>query len=79
MVKALGAMRMGKTLTIAEVSKRSGVGISTLDHWRIDGMGPPAQRIDGRISYDEEAFEAWLATYKASSATGRQRPGPRRR
>ena len=68
-----------KRLTIAEVSERSGVGISTLDHRRIDGMGPPAQRTDGRISYDEEAFESWLANYRANSDKGRQRPGPRRR
>lgn len=69
---------MNRKLTIAEASERSGVAISTLDHWRMDGMGPPAQRIDGRISYDEEAFEAWLTAYRARPA-GRQRPGPRRR
>lgn len=70
---------MSRRLTIAEASERSGVAISTLDHWRIEGMGPSSQRIDGRISYDEESFEAWLVTYKASSEGGRRRPGPRRR
>jgi hypothetical protein len=67
---------MNRRLTIAEVFERSGIPISTLDHWRIDGMGPPAQRIDGRISYDEQAFEAWLANYRVNSSKGRQRPGP---
>jgi DNA-binding transcriptional MerR regulator len=70
---------MSQRLTIGEVSERSGVSISTLDHWRIDGMGPPAQRIDGRISYDQESFEAWLAVYSANSGKDRQRPGARRR
>lgn len=70
---------MARRLTIAEVSERSGVAISTLDHWRINGMGPAAERIDGRISYDEEAFEAWLQTFNARAESGRRRPGPRRR
>lgn len=70
---------MQRRLTIAEVSQRSGIGVSTLDHWRIDGMGPPSQRIDGRISYDEDAFQAWFEAYKKSVNLGRMRPGPRRR
>jgi hypothetical protein len=70
---------MSRRLTPLEVHERSGVAISTLDHWRISGFGPPAERINGRISYDEEAFEVWLATHKAASQKGRQRPGPRRR
>lgn len=68
-----------RRLTIAEVSELSGVSISTLDHWRIDGMGPPSQRIDGRISYDPDAFETWLLAYKQNASAGRLRPGPRRR
>lgn len=72
-------LNIRRRLTIAEVAKRSGLAISTLDRWRIDGMGPPANRMDGRISYDEQAFEAWLTVYKANSGTGQQRPSPRRR
>lgn len=71
--------RTQRLLTIAEVAERSGVRISTLDHWRINGMGPPFQRIDGRISYELEAFEAWLAIYEKNTRAGRLRPGPRRR
>jgi DNA-binding transcriptional MerR regulator len=61
---------MHRKLTIAEISQRSGLGVSTHDHWRIDGLGPPSQRLDGRISYDEEAFEARLAVYRQSSIDG---------
>lgn len=70
---------MNRRLTVAEVSERCGVAISTLDHWRIDGIGPPSERVDGRVSYDEAAFEAWFETYKARAENGRRRPGPRRR
>lgn len=66
-------------LTTAEVSERCGIAISTLDHWRINGLGPPARRVDGRISYDEVSFERWLETYRAQATKGRLRPGPRRR
>lgn len=55
------------------------MAISTLDRWRIDGMGPPAERVDGRISYDEAAFQEWLDAYRTRKSEGRQRPGPRRR
>lgn len=41
--------------------------------------GAALREMDGRISYDEQAFEAWLAVYKANSGAGRKRPGPWKR
>ncbi len=73
------AISLPRRLSPIEVSERAEVSISTLDRWRIDGFGPPSQRTDGRITYDEAAFEVWLEAYSAQAGRTRLKPGPRRR
>lgn len=51
---------MVKLLTTAQLSARPGYPSEwTMSRWRHDGMGPPFQRIMGRIFYDLDAVEEW--------------------
>lgn len=51
---------MGKRLTSAQLSARPGYPTEwTMSRWRRDNIGPPYQRIGGRVFYDLDEVEAW--------------------
>jgi helix-turn-helix protein len=47
----------------AEVAKRSGLSVRTLQGWRQKGGGPPAVKAGRRVLYSRLDFEAWLAAH----------------
>jgi hypothetical protein len=44
-----------------ELSEYSGIGVRTLQGWRLRNQGPPWRKFCGTVRYDLEAFESWAA------------------
>lgn len=46
---------------VRSTAERMGVKRKTLDNWRCAKKGPPFYRIGGRVVYDDDEVERWLA------------------
>jgi predicted DNA-binding transcriptional regulator AlpA len=47
-----------------EVSKRTGLSVKTLKHYRLDGEGPPFSKIGRRVVYQVADVENWMNSKK---------------
>jgi len=43
--------------------------ISCLNKWRVKGIGPPFVKLDGRILYDEDDVNAFIASRRFASTS----------
>lgn len=46
----------------AEVARRLGVSIRTVERWAVSGGGPPFKVVGGACLYPVAALEAWAST-----------------
>ena len=46
---------------------RWGIQPKTLENWRWQGKGPPHYKIGGRVMYDVDETDAWLAAQRRIS------------
>ncbi|WP_298222659.1 hypothetical protein [Acidocella sp.] len=68
---------MSKLLTSAQLSGHPGYPSEwTLARWRRENVGPPYQRIMGRVFYDPAAVEEWERSKRGG---GHELPAPRKR
>lgn len=49
-----------------QLSEYSGIGVRTLQGWRMRNQGPPWRKFCGAVRYDLVAFEAWAAKQPGS-------------
>lgn len=47
-------------LSESEVSKLTGLGVTTLQQWRVRKMGPPYHKLGGAVRYRREDIDLWL-------------------
>ena len=53
---------MGKRyVSERQLSEYSGIGVRTLQGWRMRNQGPPWRKLCGAVRYDLVAFESWVA------------------
>lgn len=64
-----------KHLNQAELAERWGVSASTLERWRIDGIGPVFLKLRGRVAYRMEDIEAYEAESMRQSTSKSAKPG----
>jgi predicted DNA-binding transcriptional regulator AlpA len=48
-------------LSERELAQYSGIGIRTLQRWRLFGQGPAYKKFGGMVRYDLPAFDTWAA------------------
>lgn len=48
------ADKLPNLMTTKQLADYTGYGLSTLYHWRLDGKGPKATRICGRVYYSKD-------------------------
>ena len=60
-----------KLLSPVDVAARLRVSISTLNKWRLTGVGPRFAKIGSKISYDEAGVDEWLSTRLRMSTSDR--------
>jgi excisionase family DNA binding protein len=58
--------QLNELLSPAELAKRLGVSLRTIERMRADGSGPPFHRVSGglrrgRVAYTLESVTEWLA------------------
>jgi hypothetical protein len=52
---------MGKRyVSERQLSEYSGIGVRTLQGWRMRNQGPPWRKLCGAVRYDLVAFESWV-------------------
>ena len=54
-------------------AERIGMKPKTLDNWRSTGDGPPYYKVGGKIIYDDDEVDVWLAKRRRTSTSD---PGP---
>lgn len=57
-------------LTLRQTAQRYDWKEQTLRQWRHEGRGPKSYVVAGRVYYDIEDIEAWIAVEKLKSARG---------
>ncbi len=67
---------MTRHLTTRELAKRWQRGMSTLEYWRIKGIGPAYIKIGGRVLYRIKDIEAFEDDHKLDGV-GNRTEGPR--
>jgi hypothetical protein len=60
-----------RLLSGSEVAKEYGISKRTLEHWRAEGSGPEYTTVGGRIMYERDRLEKYIAA-------GRVRPADMR-
>lgn len=55
------ASRLEPLLSIEEFAEYLDVPVATIYDWRVDGKGPCAVRIGGRVKFSISDFNAWIA------------------
>ena len=71
---------MVKLLTTTQLSARPGYPTEwTMSRWRHIGMGPPYQRIMGRVFYDIDAVEEWERSERGGGKAPPERKKRRRK
>jgi predicted DNA-binding transcriptional regulator AlpA len=58
--------QLDQLISPAELGRRLGVSLRTVERMRSDGSGPPFYRVSGglrrgRVAYSTEGVDAWLA------------------
>jgi hypothetical protein len=53
---------------------RTGLSTKTLANWRWAGTGPPYYKLGGRVLYDRDDLDVWLAARRRTSTSD---PGPK--
>lgn len=57
---------MNNAYTMAEAAHAAGIAVSTLYNYRHNGRTPDATKIKGRVYFDRETFDAWIADREAN-------------
>jgi predicted DNA-binding transcriptional regulator AlpA len=50
---------------------RTGLAVKTLQNWRSAGTGPAFYKLGGRVLYDTDELDAWLAARRRTSTSDR--------
>jgi predicted DNA-binding transcriptional regulator AlpA len=58
-----------------QAAERIGLKGKTFDNWRAKNCGPPYYKVGGRVVYDDDEVDAWLASRRRTSTSD---PGPSR-
>jgi predicted DNA-binding transcriptional regulator AlpA len=58
-----------RVLDTAGVSGRTGVSVSTLEKWRVAGIGPRFLKLGRLVRYAEADIESWLASRRVASTS----------
>lgn len=56
-----------------EQASRIGIAPKTLDNWRSEDEGPPYYKVGGRVLYDDDEVDVWLATRRVDPAAKKAR------
>ena len=56
-------------LTTHETARRTRLGKSTLDKWRVKGDGPPFIKVGKKVLYRVGDLDTWLAGRRVTSTT----------
>jgi predicted DNA-binding transcriptional regulator AlpA len=58
-----------RVLDTAGASGRTGVSVSTLEKWRVAGIGPRFLKLGRLVRYAEADIESWLASRRVASTS----------
>jgi predicted DNA-binding transcriptional regulator AlpA len=67
------ALDLGKPLTAAEVSARTGIAVSTLHNWARNNTGPRSAKLGRRVVWFENDLNAWIEERPRSSHLANRR------
>ena len=56
----MAAIEVEQHLKEQEVADLLQISVSTLQHWRVDGIGPPAIKVSNRVRYPASGLKAYL-------------------
>jgi excisionase family DNA binding protein len=56
-------------LSVREAAQYIGLSKTFLDHRRISGNGPTFLKVGGRVLYERDALDAWLASCRRQSTS----------
>jgi hypothetical protein len=64
--------RERRLLTTKQAAKRGNMSPRTLERKRLDGSGPPYQRVGRLVRYWDDLFDAWIdsGTHRSTSEYG---------
>ncbi|MFC3711206.1 helix-turn-helix transcriptional regulator [Sphingoaurantiacus capsulatus] len=61
--------RIDEALDTASASRMCGIAESTLEKWRVAGMGPPFLKLGKLVRYSRQDLEAWLNARRVRSTS----------
>lgn len=56
-------------LDTREVAARTGLSVSTLRKWRLNGRGPAFYKVGSAVRYNPAVLDAWLNERRATSTS----------
>lgn len=56
-------------LSVREAAQYIGLSKTFLDHRRVSGDGPTFLKLGGRVLYERDALDAWLASCRRQSTS----------
>jgi predicted DNA-binding transcriptional regulator AlpA len=58
-----------------EASEYLGIPVSTMNRWRVDGVGPAFLKLGARVRYDLRELDHWLESRCRQSTNGARSHG----